>query len=310
MKSAMTIRIDVSALDMTPDQFDELRKIHPEAVSQSGRSLLTRVSLNDARAIGLLRALQRHGFVPHSDANLPRPTRFYSLKLTRHYSDKEIDSCELLDFVPQTACNGRVLPGHGGLLVLNQRKLKRNARIAGADHLQWIVSSELKRLLEQSDLRGLSFKPTLLGKYTSILKAKIVPWEGEAFWELTCERKMPPMASWMRMDRQIALGVGPWFPGAPGSAIPYEPPYTYAEMHYRRSDVMIPPDSDLYRTFEYMGMEHIYPKIASRRFYEFCKSQQLKIDWYPVRLDPDSGPEGGPLPHYPPELLDFLTPRE
>lgn len=259
--------------------------------------------------------MRRYGFVPWiCDTTPSSSARGYSLRLSRQYSPSELDACELLEFTPDDYWPGcrldegaRDLDEFNGIVVLNRRKWKPRYQFAYTDW-GYVVSSPLRREIELAGLRGFQFEPTRLGVYTRVYTAKLVPWEeiGEPYWSITTNRFLPPMAPWMIMD--TGPKGEPWYPGYQGSAYPREGLYHPAEIHYRRSDLDLPPRSDFYFTFEHMGGPNVHRKIGTRRFYEFCRSRGLKVDWRPVRLDPDSGPEGGPLPHYPPELREFLTP--
>jgi hypothetical protein len=69
--------------------------------------------------------------------------------------------------------------------------------------------------------------------------------------------------------------------------------------------------SDLYRARAVFGVadsEHNQKLVCSNRFAQVLLNLDIECDFDLVHLDPDSGPEGGPLPHYPPELREFLTP--
>jgi hypothetical protein len=71
--------------------------------------------------------------------------------------------------------------------------------------------------------------------------------------------------------------------------------YTPQEPHYKASEMANAEPFDLASTYEQFGNAPIQSNpdagpgermlIASKRFYEFCVKNKLKMDWIPVRLD-------------------------
>ena len=103
------------------------------------------------------------------------------------------------------------------------------------------------------------------------------------FWELTSDLVLPRLAN----TRQLIYGYNsaPFDGDYSKVLILTDGFYTTAEYHYRASDLRAIEPFDVAVVSENLGG---FPdKIVSRRFYEFCKKEKLRMEWVPVRIDPD-----------------------
>ena len=63
---------------------------------------------------------------------------------------------------------------------------------------------------------------------------------------------------------------------------------SWPEFHYLESAIRAVEPFDLALTFEGWGGGNGLPKfVASQRFYQFCRKHKFKMNWIPVRIDPD-----------------------
>lgn len=301
----MKINCDISTSfrHVGEDAIRDLALQVPDGLWVNKMGFTLRGSCDDPRIERSLRFLKNRGCGLWDGQYSPEGGKNdYRITLIRKYSKHDYDACDFLVLDPNTYSEG-LSRTSDGLIKLDHRKLKRKADFAKATPTWVVVSSRVKRLIEESPLKGISFRPTVLENYEG-KHHRIVPWDRvncEPFWEIYSEQILPRMAPWNDLREH---------PKTPGYFSHREGLYLVPEPHYRRSDVAALADSDLFGTHEMFdtGGDGGRMKIASRRFYLFCRAHELKVSWTPVRLDPDDGPEGGPLPHYPSELLEFLTP--
>lgn len=301
MKYVLTISTGLD--DVGEDTILQLQAAVPDEHWLHPRGFFLKRVISDPSWQRITAVLKSHSCVVWSGKySSERGKNDYSIRLDRKYSKRDHDACDFLVLDPHTYSEG-LSRTSDGLIKLDHRKLKRKADFARATPTWVVVSSRVRRLIEESPLKGISFRPTVLENYEG-KHDRIVPWDRvncEPFWEIYSEQLLPPMAPWNDLREH---------PKTPGYFSHREGLYLVPEPHYRRSDVAALPDNDLFGTHERFdtGGDGGRMKIASKRFYHFCRAHELKVSWTPVRLDPDDGPEGGPLPHYPPELLEFLTP--
>ncbi|MDB5290088.1 MAG: hypothetical protein JWL69_1329 [Phycisphaerales bacterium] len=171
--------------------------------------------------------------------------------------------------------------------------LKKSVQIGFTMPTWHVVPDRVKKLIEHSDLGGVTFKPTLLlsGTYADA-DAQPIPWDsyGEPWWELDANLTMPPLSDSMMFtdsdgrvlkERDFSNG----FHRKEGL-------YLHPELHYRALDLAKLPPFDLARTYEPFGNRRGYdrtdcPLVASQRFYDFCEQHGLKTGWVPVRIEQD-----------------------
>ncbi len=268
-----------------------------------GRKALLRMPLSDSRIIDVIRYLRRAGLSPRLPFSGPREElREYDLHLERHYCRDDLHSAVLLRIRPFTSFDIH-RRDHDGHLVVSPYMLDRGASIAGASSgTSWtVVSEHVRSLLHASDLRGINFRPTQLAASERLdSPASNWPSPSDAFWELATAELLPSMAPWMFPT--VPIHNAKWVP---------EPYYQIQSYRFRKSDIILPLPSDLYHAPALFGVtdsEKNQMLVCSNRFAQVLLDLDIRCDFDLVHLDPDSGPEGGPLPHYPPELLEFLTP--
>jgi hypothetical protein len=169
--------------------------------------------------------------------------------------------------------------GSDGRLQMEPRFFKRPIILDGSGADSLIVSKQVRTWLEEGGLRGMVFRPTAKVKGRGAA-------DESNLWELTTEVVLPRMSS--RMTFLDAQGH-PTQAGQEGGFSLVEGFFIPVEYHYTRSALARVRDTDLALTWEHFGMpDSHYPEIlVSKRFYEVCCAHGLKMDWIPVRIDPD-----------------------
>jgi hypothetical protein len=111
----------------------------------------------------------------------------------------------------------------------------------------------------------------------------------EGLWELSSDLVLPRLSPRCQLQDEKGEPVRDDF--STGIFLRedlYQPP----ELRYTRSSIRKVEPFDLALTYEplsgwYPTWEWYRHLVASKRFYEFCKARKLKMDWIPVRIDPD-----------------------
>jgi hypothetical protein len=146
----------------------------------------------------------------------------------------------------------------------------------------WLLASDrLKQQMEQAQLRHLVF-----GEVRFLRRQ---PPE-ERYWYLTSDLILPPMAPVYKLVNKHGEPISEYEEGCSvreGLSIP-EVLYRPLERHYRASDLakVEPFDIGLAGPFAQKSSNYL-GRVVSNRFYRLCVAHKLKMDWIPVRVDPD-----------------------
>lgn len=212
-----------------------------------------------------------------------QPGRIGSLELGRYrlriecvYSIKDLEQSDLLEFEPKKVVRSVAKRGESGVYEVEDYLLKSNLDIFAIDMEVYCVTEQVRQKIEQDDLKHITFEPIrVIGK-------KAESWQGKV-WMLSSDFQLPKLAPSCRL---VYLGKGEPFDGDYTRMIGIDDGvYTPAEFHYRSSDIKALEAFDLAFTFEKFGWEKSL--VASRRFYECCRKNGYRLNWWPVRIDPD-----------------------
>lgn len=300
----LLLQVSVSWEHKREPLFARLLQIYPEGFQLSHRGFFGQFSLSDQPTLRLLEILRNHGLRPRLPGSGAKRDNECLLRIYRVLDPADCEACELLELHPHVAHEYGTRKNNR--YCIHTSRWYRHADFSRSDGSSVVVSDRVRRLLDASDLRGFRFDSTTIEDDTDRPIIDL-SWDeiGEPWWELIPEHILPPMAPWMpfmdvhgnpiRADHPAAYHVRPALMSTP--------------CHYRRSDLALPPEFDVYGTHErfFRPVEHERVPIVSQRFYRFCVENNLKCAFQPVRLDPDSGPTE-PIPPYPPELAECLTP--
>jgi hypothetical protein len=153
-----------------------------------------------------------------------------------------------------------------------------------------IVPDRTKRVLQHADLRRVVFHPTaLVAGRTPEEREKVIQWDkhAEPWWELTSDLILPPLSPSVSLFDQDGNPIRDDFSNG---CYAVEGQYSSPILSYRRSDLQSIGGFDLAKTFEIFGAKGSKDMrlfIASRKFYDFCKSNQIDAAFTPVRVEGD-----------------------
>lgn len=250
--------------------FGRLCALYPEG----GRHDYFRFSLtdDDPRTGAIFDALEREGWRPQN--SLCERERVFQVTARREYDPADWAAAEYLRLQPRRKVE--VARRRGTHLVLagppEGSPDGRDIFDAGAGRL--VVPDGLKERMEGAGLVGPGFLPTFFSRRR----------RPSGWWELTTDRRMPPLS-----DRNSLFGLGDGGPGTSwlllGGLTETGVILVGAECRYDRSAIAPLEPFDLARTHESFAVEDVPWTVASQRFYRFCVSEGLEIDWTPVRID-------------------------
>ena len=156
------------------------------------------------------------------------------------------------------------------------------AGLAGMARELLVVSSRVEEKMEAAGLEHLLFRTMRLMNEAS---NQVVPWPNAAgrYSMLTSDLVLPFADRTNLRDARGNPYIGDTQAGchilSNWSDGEYEPP----ELRYRRQDVeKVPPFGLAVTNEQFRPGRRLL--VASKKFYEFCRSQHLKMDWIPVRV--------------------------
>ncbi|MCA9305628.1 MAG: hypothetical protein KDA16_03805 [Phycisphaerales bacterium] len=284
---------------VTDELIDSLATILPEGVRNgrdaSGKATrsfcMDSIIQDDPRVNAILDTLRKHGMRPRSLDTPDRPRNEFWIVIRRKYSRSDLLQSEFLKFNGlkyASELGWRTKPE--GLVILPVRSLQRiidsRSDTLYTDRPGWtVVSDRVKDLVEQSDLRHISFRPTVLVSGRGRPEDPMVSWSevGAPWWEITSDYTMPPLSPTVEI---VAQDGSPFVSYETQNLELREGSYEVPELHYRRSEIAEADWFDLALSHEHIGKPpHQQMKIASQRFYQFCSSHHIKASWMPVRID-------------------------
>jgi hypothetical protein len=226
--------------------------------------------------------------------------REYSVVIDREYDESDLSPCEYL-ILSSPGFADADPPLHNGCLRILMKPSGGSAFSSHYDFqsvVPWpgtrVVSDRVRKLLEDSGLKRVVFKPTFVipaGKRPSS-DISALPWDGfgDPWWELTSELTMPKLSPRAILLNNKGQRIADDFSdgcflreGIDSLDALINPP----EPTYRRSDIEALGEFDVAVMFEPMGGHPLashHPLIVSNRFYRFCRKHKLKVNFVPVRI--------------------------
>lgn len=230
----------------------------------------------------------------------------FSLELRRSYDKSDWEPAEFLQPRPKLLIDDDSGRSMTGVVLVQPRILKCNLTVAQADWPAIVVSEKLKSQILEGGMQHIMFRPVgIIGKpeegyaqswyrlTTSEAREKAksatITKFAEGLWELSSDLVLPRLSPQCQLQDEKGNPVRDDF--STGTFLRedfYKPP----ELHYTRGSIQNAGPFDLALTYEplsgwYPTWQWYRHLVASKRFYEFCKARKLKMDWIPVRIDPD-----------------------
>ncbi len=205
----------------------------------------------------------------------------YGLTVMRYYDETDWDQAKYLQPFPKTSLGLSIRRSMKDRLLLRPAHARRTHLLAAANWAWLVVSDDMKQKLEQSGLQRL--------KFLEVQFPKTLPAAAGTLWELTSELRLPRMSPRCKFVKELGGKQVPhWEPNCTlveGDSLTGD---VHPEFHYQESVIRSVEPFDLALTFEGWGGGEGDPKlVASKRFYQFCRAQQIKMSWMPVRIDPE-----------------------
>jgi len=254
--------------------FEALKRIYPKG--DKGHYLDIALNEDDNILKLLLKILSDNGFSPRCRMQEKTPDTF-SYRLEREYNVK--DWMEALLLVPQPLqfFSEYAYRSDIGNIQLEEYQAKPIGHVGNAGNVGIIVTDNFRKSMEDADLKHIFFRE---------IGIKDKP--GNTFkghWELTSDLTLPPLSKTCKlMKNDGELFDGDYEKGC----FLVEGHYTPAELHYAEKDIKKNGPFDLGMTRERFGNMHnssVNWPVASKRFYDFCVKEKLKMKWIPVRID-------------------------
>ena len=267
----------VLAYDVGAQLVDELIGICPEGKGTRAHSFKIRTTERDPRLSSVISILEGRGLKPCLHGATPTS---FSLRIERHYDRADLVAARLLEFYPKPSLlEVTTTPFPGGPLQVPACHISSRLTIFDLSLGVFGVTRPVKQAMEAAALRGVAFLPIEVtgggaGRWTGYL------------WQLISSIQMPMLAPSCNL---VYAGVqsGP-FDGDYSRMVAVEEGfYAIPEKHYRNSDLEELGELALGHALERFGHVGEQTLIAGKPFYEFCLMHKLKMDWVPVRIDPD-----------------------
>jgi hypothetical protein len=252
--------------------YDQISELCPEG--DNGRRFRFEFETNDDRLLRIQDILARGGYKVWDEHGYSLPNE-YRLTRNRYYDPGDLASvyyCEPWATDSLETANQRTLEG---VLAVSSNFEGEPPPIGMVGVDAMAVSDRLKSSMEEAGLVHLILLPArVVGENASSIR--------ERYWELTSDLRLPRLAPNLR----LIDGLGGLYEEGKSHACIVDDGFSPPELHYRASDIARVEPFDLARTHEPIGSK-AGTFVASKRFYEFCRSHSLKMDWVPVRIDRD-----------------------
>ena len=300
----MVIRADVSGLSESnagTSLLAELKRIYPEG--RIRHYFKSNLVLDDPRTEKILTLLNEAGWKPWSGFRDRRDHEEFKLSLHREYDASDLADSSYLELKSpeylfhNDSSGNPVYAIEGGMrdrcgqIQLDHRCLRDAVDVAAASiDGNWpVIPNRVRELFQSSGLSGVAFRPTVAIEKNDGIIFKL-DWSeiGAPWWELTSDIVLPPVSPSMDLRDEKGQAVKPGdLLGLYGRVEGF---FAHPELHYRAADLKSLKPFDLAHTFEPFSVSKNpadRPLIASNRFYDLCAKHDLRINWIPVRIDPD-----------------------
>jgi len=261
--------------------FKQLAETYPEGVGENPkheRDFHCNLPTVDPRVQRILDILKGHGLRPASES-LDRSSSEFGMRIDRKYDDTDFQNCTYM--VPRpTKYFGFTSRSNQGDLIIDARKQAIPYYDIGVygRPLTIGVSEGIYRKVIEANFSHLVLKRILASIPQSDLPAPT------SLWEISSDLTLPPLS---QKNRLITNEGSPFTKDMPVGCFLIEELYSPPEYHYTSSSFRSIEPFDFAITQERFSGHKIQMLITSKKFYEFCKRNQLPVDWIPVRLDPD-----------------------
>ncbi len=256
-----------------------LLQLCPDGQEQLADGFYYRFLANDSRLSTILTLLENSGLKPWRQIESRNLKSEFYFAHGRHYEAEDFEAFSLLQTLGDRKLQNYIWPADDGTLQVKQPYFKRKKLIDVANIHSLLVSADIRSGLEQAGFRGMVFKPVVPQEQDAV-----VPLDN--LWELTSDQRMPPLSDYCTFFDEQGNPVK----GSAETGYQYiEDFYPINELHYPTESVREWPwDFALtHELFSYGGTRHRRRLVVSKRFYNFCQERKLKLDWIPVRIDPD-----------------------
>lgn len=255
--------------------FEALCTICPEG--RYWNRFFVRLPAEDPRVASLQACLAQAGLTPRRSFAKPLPNQ-YSLEMEREYDRTDWDVAEYL--VPRARIDVLGLGRTGdGKPKLSRSPIPCTAVVVGGADPEVTVIDWLKDAILQARMRHAQFEEVQMCEGAS--------WPGESWWALTSDLTLPALSSHCDLRDEDGQPCD----GRRGNGcFLKEGLLRRGELRYTRAAIASVGDFDIALTREWFGGRTgpCHPRlVASSRFYQFCRKQKLKMDWIPVRVDPE-----------------------
>jgi|GEM_PF-1939145 len=270
--------------------FAQLCKIYPAGNHQ--RWFEVALPENAPKLQEILALLAANGYRPGpSSGTFKVAPNEYRTSIERIYEKRDYEATAFLVPSPKVIFGEYSFRTDDDLLRIERFQARPKGEIAIGTAYPWIIVSEkLRQMFERAELQRLLFKNVVIQNRTETKKGYF-----KDHWELTSDLILPPMSAKLLdgdgrpfagdLQKGCFIDDGLYYPQEPrykASLLPAVEPFdlglTYERFGCGLPKTAIPPPPDI------VAGERML--IASKKFYEFCVEQKLKMDWVPVRIDP------------------------
>jgi hypothetical protein len=236
---------------------------------------MSKLPLEDPRNRQILDYLVACGMTMPTSAWHKHPKGQIHVVYGRDYDREDFESAAYLEPRPEVTVAVFTRLNPHGVFEMKTGYMRRFQ--IGEAGFEVVVSDALKQKLEKAGLKHLQFVPAELHGEG----AEQYP---DPIWQLSSDLVLPPVSPSCCFTDAEGNSVGDPLKGRTLNEGLYLP----TEYHYTRSSLQALGEFDAARVREGMGPHYRHhPLIVSRRFYQFCVQHKLKMDWIPVRIDPE-----------------------
>ena len=263
-----------------------LTAIVPEGRLGSDRHMFRAdLPIEDSRVEALLEVLQEAGLMPWTDkARMPNRKQEYVLSYRRVYEPAELAAAEYLELYPGpvTSVDGDRRAGARTITMIEEPG-KADICMVGLKSHAFVAVQRARDVLEAANLKGLHFLP--VEKAYESVDYDLFD-EEDTWWELESDLQLPPLSPSMNLETRDGR---PFTGDFADGCLRRDGLYTYAELHYRRSDLERFGPFDAARTYEQFHSRGPAPSeralVVSQKFYQTCVANNINARFVPVRID-------------------------
>jgi hypothetical protein len=287
-----TWHIGVSRLEIEHNLFARLLQQAPPDQCAAGSLYVARPD-GDPLIQQLRTTLEEAGIPPRHprDGSTERPS--YTLRESREYTEAELDRFELLQL--DTSVDRRLhqcsrLPT-GDVVVQHDEAVTLTDQLVGCS-AGYLVPERIKRMLAESGLAGIAFRPAYVGWPGGNVNPPLTEWSSigqPQWWELTPRFRMPslpPSVQLLDFETRVPLTKRKLMGQ---SVLPVEGFCDRPELRYRRGDLQrwMPREWDVAQTYEPFSwpINAFHPLICTQPFHQFCRDRGIDAQWVPVHIE-------------------------